>query len=135
MVNPLDLLKGTPMPRPAKRALPLLLLTAALTLSACGASNNGGGTAATADDGAGGHRGGTLTLLTSQDIQSLDPGITYQSLDLNVLAATVRTLYSYAPNDAAILVPDLAAGPPQVSADGKTLTVRIRRGVRFGPPV
>src|SRR5690606_12362246 len=33
------------------------------------------------------------------------------------------------------MVPDLAAGEPEVSADGRRLTVRIRRGVRFGPPV
>jgi peptide/nickel transport system substrate-binding protein len=120
------------MPRLVKRA-PLVLLTAlALILGACGSSDNDGGTA---DDGRSGKRGGTLTLLTSQDISSLDPGITYGSLDLNLLSATVRTLYGYAPDDAATLVPDLAAAAPQVSADGKTLTVRIRRGVRFGPPV
>jgi peptide/nickel transport system substrate-binding protein len=124
------------MRRSARCALPLLpLIATALLLSACGSSSNGGGSAATADDGAGGHRGGTLTVLTSQDVASLDPGITYQSLDLNVLASTVRTLYTYAPTDAATLVPDLAAGPPQISGDGKTLTVSIRRGVRFGPPV
>jgi peptide/nickel transport system substrate-binding protein len=123
------------MPRCVKRALPLLVLTAALALAACGSSTHGGGTAATADDGAGGHRGGTLTLLTSQDVQSLDPGVTYGSLDLNLLSATVRTLYAYAPNDPTNIAPDLAAGPPQVSNDGKTLTVRIRSGVKFGPPV
>jgi len=125
------------MPRLVKRALLPLLLTAlaALLLSACGSSNKNGGTAATADTGAGGHRGGTLTLLTSQDVTSLDPGITYQSLDLNLLAATVRTLYNYAPTQPSTLVPDLAAGPPQISDGGKTLTVRIRAGVRFGPPV
>jgi len=123
------------MRRSAKRALPLFMLTVALALNACGSSNNGGGSAAPADDGAGGHRGGTLTVLTSQDITNLDPGVTYQSLDLNVLASTVRTLYAYTPTDAATLVPDLAAGPPQISDNGRTLTVRIRRGVRFGPPV
>jgi peptide/nickel transport system substrate-binding protein len=123
------------MRRSARRALPLFMLTAALALSACGSSNNGGGSAATADDGAGGHRGGTLTVLTSQDVASLDPGVTYQSLDLNVLASLVRTLYAYAPTRPADLAPDLAVGPPQISDDGKTLTVRIRRGVRFGPPV
>ena len=125
------------MPRPVKRALPLAVLAAtlALALGACGSSSSDGGTAATADDGAGGHRGGTLTVLTSQDVSSLDPGVTYQSLDLNVLAATVRTLYSYAPTRPSELAPDLAAGPPQVSPDGKTLTVRLRSGVKFGPPV
>jgi peptide/nickel transport system substrate-binding protein len=124
------------MPRRVKRALPLLTLcTVVLALGACGSSNSGGGTAAKVDNGAGGHRGGTLTLLTSQDVQSLDPGITYGSLDLNLLSAVVRTLYSYAPDNPTDIVPDLAASAPQVSPDGKTLTVRIRRGVKFGPPV
>ncbi len=125
------------MPRPRMRALLLVLsaLLAALALGACGSSGGGSTGAATVDNGAGGQRGGTLTLLTSEDVQSLDPGITYSSLDLNLLAATQRTLYSYAPDDAAHIVPDLAAGPPQVSDDGRTLTVRIRSGVKFGPPV
>lgn len=124
------------MPRLAKRVLPLILLTAlVMLLAACGSSGDDGGTAAPADDGASGKRGGALTLLTTQDIQSLDPGITYGSLDLALLAATVRTLYRYAPDDPTALVPDLASGEPEVSADGKTLTVRIRRGVRFAPPV
>jgi peptide/nickel transport system substrate-binding protein len=109
--------------------------TVALTLAACGASDSGSTGAATVDSGTGGQRGGTLTLLTSQDVQSLDPGITYSSLDLNLLAATQRTLYAYAPDNPTDIVPDLAAGPPEVSPDGKTLTVRIRRGVEFGPPV
>jgi peptide/nickel transport system substrate-binding protein len=125
------------MPRPAKRALVLAVSSAlaAAALSACGSSNGTSGTEATADNGAGGHRGGTLTILTSQDVQSLDPGITYASLDLNLLSAAERTLYSYAPDDPTNIVPDLAAGPPQVSSDGKTLTVRIRGGVHFAPPV
>ncbi|HZV72316.1 MAG TPA: ABC transporter substrate-binding protein [Conexibacter sp.] len=124
------------MPRPVIRALLLALsATAALVLAACGSSTSGHAGAATVDNGKGGHRGGSLTLLTSQDVASLDPGITYASLDLNLLAATERALYAYAPEDPTNLVPDLAAGPPQISADGKTLTVRIRSGVHFGPPV
>jgi peptide/nickel transport system substrate-binding protein len=124
------------LPRHLKRALPIVLpCLAALAFAACGSSATDSGGTATADTGDGGHRGGTLTLLTSQDVQSLDPGVTYSSLDLNLLAATQRTLYAYAPTDAADAVPDLAAGPPQVSEDGKQLTVRIRGGVRFGPPV
>jgi peptide/nickel transport system substrate-binding protein len=137
MVNPLDPQKGTPMPRLVKRALSLVLLTTALALAlgACGSSTNDGGAAATADNGEGGHRGGNLTVLSSQDVSNLDPGITYQSLDLNVLASVVRTLYTYAPTEPSRLLPDLAAGAPEISDGGRVLTVRIRRGVRFGPPV
>ncbi len=122
---------------PRLRALPFVLLSmaVALALGACGGSSSNGGTGAAADNGAGGHRGGTLTVLTSQDVASLDPGVTYASLDFNVLAATQRTLYTYAPNDPSNIRPDLAAGPPQISADGRTLTVKLRSGVRFGPPV
>ncbi len=125
------------MPRPVKRALPLALLCTAVAtaLGACGSSGGNSGTGATADTGAGGHRGGTLTILTSQDVASLDPGSAYASLDLNVLAATQRTLYAYKPTDPTNISPDLAAGPPQISPDGKTLTVKIRSGVRFSPPV
>jgi len=124
------------MARTLTRAFPAIAACAALALGtgACG-SSSGGGTTAGSDDGAGGAPGGTLTILTSQDAQSLDPGVTYSSLDLNVLSATVRTLYTYKPDDPATIVPDLAAGPPQVSDGGKTLTVKIRGGVRFAPPV
>jgi peptide/nickel transport system substrate-binding protein len=137
-VNPPDVpTKGPTMPHTLARALLLgvLSVTAALVLAACGSSESDGGSAATVDSGANGRRGGTLTLLTSQDVQNLDPGITYYSLDLNMLTATQRTLYKYAPDNPTDIVPDLAAGPPVVSPDGRTLTVRIRRAVRFGPPV
>lgn len=125
------------MPHPLVRALLLgvLSILAVLALAACGAGDGDGGSAATVDDGKDGTRGGTLTLLTSQDISNLDPGVTYSSLDLALLASTQRTLYSYAPDNASDIVPDLAASDPQVTDDGRTLTVRIRRGVRFGPPV
>ncbi len=125
------------MPQTLVRALLLGLLsvTAALVLAACGSGDGDGGSAATADSGADGRRGGTLTLLTSQDVANLDPGVTYSSLDLNLLAATQRPLYKYEPDNPTDLAPDLAAGPPAVSQDGRTLTVRIRRGVSFGPPV
>jgi peptide/nickel transport system substrate-binding protein len=138
-VNPPPYLtKGPTMPRTLMRALLLaaICLTAGLALAACGSSDsNGGGTAATVDDGADGRQGGALQVLTSQDVQSLDPGVTYSSIDFNVLSATQRTLYTYAPEDPANIEPDLAADLPQVSDDGRMLTVRIRGGVRFAPPV
>ncbi len=125
------------MPRMLGRTLTgtAALLSIAATLTACGGGGGGDQRAASASDGAGGTRGGTLKILTSEDVQSLDPGITYSSLDLTVLSASQRALYAYKPSDAAHIVPDLAAGPPQVSADGKTLTVKIKSGVHYSPPV
>jgi peptide/nickel transport system substrate-binding protein len=125
------------MPQTLVRALLLGLLSVsfALVLAACGSSDGDGGSTATVDSGADGRRGGTLTLLTSQDVSNLDPGVTYSSLDLNMLSATQRPLYKYAPDNPTDIVPDLAAGPPEVTDGGRTLTVRIRRAVKFGPPV
>jgi peptide/nickel transport system substrate-binding protein len=105
----------------------ILCTVAAATLAACG---TGGTSTATS-----GHRGGTLHELTQGDVQTLDPGIAYGAFELTLLSATQRTLYRYAPNDPEHAVPDLAAGQPQISADGKTLTVKLRSGVRFSPPV
>jgi peptide/nickel transport system substrate-binding protein len=82
----------------------------------------------------GGHRGGVLTAFDETDFESLDPGQAYYSLDYEVVYATQRPLYSYRPNSLQP-VPDLAAGPPHISADAKTVTVMLRHGVRFSPPV
>jgi peptide/nickel transport system substrate-binding protein len=32
-------------------------------------------------------------------------------------------------------VPDLATGPPEISSDNKTITVHIKKGVKYSPPV
>ncbi|ADB54289.1 ABC transporter substrate-binding protein [Conexibacter woesei] len=130
------------MPRLVVRTLiaSLLCMTLASTIAACGSGDDDGGggnarTTARADSGAGGRRGGTLRVLTEEDVSGLDPGVTYSSAAFNLLSGTVRPLYRYAPENPTDIEPDLAASQPQISADGRTVTVRIRRGVRFGPPV
>lgn len=75
-----------------------------------------------------------LTVLDEGDFENLDPGMAYYSIDYPVVYATQRPLYSFKPNSLEP-VPDLAAGPPEVSPDQKTVTVHLRRGVRFSPPV
>ncbi len=82
-----------------------------------------------------GKRGGELTVYDKGDFQSLDPGQSYSALDYGVVDVTQRRLYGYSPNDSEHLVPDLASGPPIISSGGRTVTVHIRRGVHFSPPV
>ena len=50
----------------------------------------------------------------------------YSDQDYTVIYATQRPLYSYPPNTARKLEPDVAAGPPIVSDGGRTVTVHIK---------
>jgi peptide/nickel transport system substrate-binding protein len=79
-------------------------------------------------------KGGTITVVSAGDVDNIDPGITYYSFGYEITYATQRPLYSYKPGSVAPL-PDLAAGKPLISKDGKTVTVHLREGVRFSPPV
>jgi peptide/nickel transport system substrate-binding protein len=79
-------------------------------------------------------RGGTLKLISAGDVDYADPGRTYYSMGWEILTAVHRPLYSVPANSTAT-VPDLAAGMPKISADGKTVTVKLKKGIRFGPPV
>ncbi len=82
-----------------------------------------------------GKKGGKVTFLAAADVDYLDPGQTYYTFGYTVAYATNRPLYSFEPDDAETPVPDLAEGEPQISADNRTITVKLRPGVRFSPPV
>jgi peptide/nickel transport system substrate-binding protein len=82
---------------------------------------------------------GTLRVYSHGDVEALDPGFAYAAFDFALLRGMVRELYSF---DSRVEgerslrpVPDLADGPYELSADGRTYTFRIRRGVRYAPPV
>jgi peptide/nickel transport system substrate-binding protein len=108
-----------------------------LALSACGDSSTDNASLA-ADMGNRSQQtrqGGTLNALAATGFEHLDPGQTYFQFDYIVVYAAHRPLYSFMPNDPAEAVADLAQGPPKISADEKTVTVKIKPGIRFSPPV
>src|SRR5689334_23349851 len=88
---------------------------AALVVAACGSSDPKTPVAKHT-------RGGTLTVPWSGDVDSIDPGITYYSGGYMVAGVTQRTPIAYAPGKTAA-VADLASALPEVSADGKTVTL------------
>jgi peptide/nickel transport system substrate-binding protein len=114
----------------------------ALVVAACGGSDNGSSTGSSSSGGGssasqetGGKQGGVLRQLGSSDVDYLDPGHTYYTGGYQVAYPTQRTLYSFKPDNGADPVPDLATGKPEISSDLKTITVHIKKGVKFSPPV
>ena len=85
-------------------------------------------------------RGGTLRLVTSADVDSLDPARTYYVWCWLLQRALQRTVMAFAPApgpDGRRTVPDLALAPGHTEDGGRTWTYRLRRGVLFedGTPV
>jgi peptide/nickel transport system substrate-binding protein len=114
----------------------------ALFVAACGGSDNsstnGGGGGASTSGGTevkAGKPGGTLTYLAAGDVDYLDPGQTYYTFGYGVLYSTNRTLYSFKPDNSVKPVPDIAEGEPEISSDNKTITVHIKKGIKYAPPV
>ena len=124
-----------------------LLAVFGLVVAACGSSSSSssGGTTAVVINTAGfqspttesltGKQGGTLQVLQESDFEHLDPGISYYSLDYPVVFATQRPQYSNKPNTATEASADMASGQPEISSDNKTVTIHLREGVHFSPPV
>jgi peptide/nickel transport system substrate-binding protein len=114
---------------PGTRLLRLPVAAAFITLLAAGCGSGGSTSGATA-----GKDGGTITILSAGDVDHIDPGQMYYQFSYEIGYATQRPLLAYKPSSVET-VPDLAARMPSVSKDGKTITVKLRRGVRFSPPV
>jgi ABC-type transport system substrate-binding protein len=113
-----------------------LLLAVALLAAAC----NGGRDAGAGDrEPPRGVKRGTLRVVNHGPFDALDPGYGYAAVDWALLRGLVRELYSFDSRlqgeRAMTPVPDLADGPPKLSADGRTYTFRLRKGVRYAPPV
>ena len=129
-----------------RRSMWAVLLSALLALSlgvaACGGDDDSGGTSSggneqSSNQGAPveGKQGGKLTVLWTDDVDFIDCGETYYQMGFAVCSATQKYLYNYKPDDPEKPVADLAESDPEVSSDGKTVTVKIKTGVKFSPPV
>jgi len=78
--------------------------------------------------------GGTLNMISNEGWEHLDPATSYFQIDYLIVYATQSPLYTFTPTSDTP-TPLLASGMPQVSDGGKTLTVHIKSGWKFSPPV
>lgn len=77
----------------------------------------------------------TLSFPIAQDIADFDPALISNAGDVDILRNVFSSLYRF--DDKLRLQPDLAEAPPEVSADQREYTFRIRSDARFsnGDPV
>ena len=85
----------------------------------------------------GGSGGGTLRMVSSYDVGSMDPALAGDPFTQELLYATCAQLMKY-PDKAgpagSQLTAEVAQSLPTRSGDGRTYTFKIRPGFRFSPP-
>jgi peptide/nickel transport system substrate-binding protein len=96
-----------------------LAALAPLTLSACSSPATSGHTTATT----------SLTVGLAEAPDALDPTTSSTFVSRIVYANMCEKLYDI--NSGLTIVPQLAAALPQISADGRTYTIRLRPGITF----
>lgn len=79
--------------------------------------------------------GGDLKVLASGDVDSLDPGAAQNQFAFMISFATQRTLLTPAADAPSEMVPDLAMGLPKINVKKGSVDFRIRRGIKFSPPL
>lgn len=79
--------------------------------------------------------GGTFTWATFSDPIDFNPLLSSDSASTDVTQLMFRALYKY--NDKLQVVPDIATAMPEISKDGKTMTIKMRKDVKWhdGKPV
>ena len=109
-------------------------LATALLAVGCGGtkSDTSGGTPATGGTtgkGTPAQKGGQLTVGLAEDPDQLDPTLARTFVGRIVFANMCEKLYDL--DEKLQIVPQLASALPDISKDGKTVTIKLRDGVKF----
>src|SRR5207245_6386440 len=104
----------------------LALLLAACTPAPKGNAPTQSGTAAEQPQ-----PGGTLTFIVNAEPPSFDGHRETTFALLHPIAPHYSLLYKFDPSNLTKVIPDVAAGDPQVSADKLSITVKLRTDVKF----
>src|SRR5229473_2354681 len=100
---------------------------ATLALGACGGGGGTTGEALASDQ--------TFSFPIVDDVGNVDPAHMSAGVDIDIFRNVYSGLYKF--TDTLQQVPDIASGPPTISADGLTYTFKMRHDVKFsnGDPV
>jgi peptide/nickel transport system substrate-binding protein len=117
--------------RVARSRLLAVLAAVPLAVAACGGggASSAPSVSAAAPDDRPVKNGGTLTVALSEDPDALDPTTGTTLVGREIFANMCEKLYDI--DAKATLVPQLASALPEISADGKTVTIKLRTGVKF----
>ncbi len=112
-----------------------LAVVLALTLAACtqqpAPATSSSAPAASLAGGEKAQTGGTLTFIVNAEPPSFDGHRETTFALLHPIAPHYSLLYKFDPNDLTKVIPDVASGDPQVSADKLTVTIKLRTDVKF----
>lgn len=103
--------------------------------AAGGAGTESSGTQAAGGSGAEDGEPQTVTVGVAQQFTTLDPGLSTETVNRFAIAHMYAGLYKKQEDGS--VVPDLAAGDPEVSEDGLTYTIKLKEGLTWsdGEPV
>src|SRR6476469_6777801 len=113
----------------------LVTLTLALTAAVAGGCGSSDG-----DDASSGKSGGAITIAQGSQPDALDPALAYTSNSWEPLWLVYTPPLTYRRaegTEGAELIPGVAEARPEISADGKTYSFKIRKGLKYsdGSPV
>jgi peptide/nickel transport system substrate-binding protein len=100
-----------------------------LVLTGCGAVSSPAAQQSTASDNRAVKSGGVLQVALSAEPDALDPTTGRTLVGRTVFTAICEKLYDI--DSKLAVVPQLAAALPEISADGLTVTIKLRSGVKF----